>query len=268
MSENRRSPSRRRNVPRARPRREDHLPPEDTRPITAEPIDHEESHDSSSRDVPPPPDRSAEPEYPDEDFESQPSFLGRAAEVENQPSDRYSIETHFDSGSGHFTGGILEFPELRAQGPNREVVMADLEAQLGQKLENVRRSGSDFPEPIFGKRYPDTLQINISQTLYRQLDRLSRYEKIALDKLVCELLSRAIERRESRGGGERRPLPPNQGNQGHRHQHPNHRHRNQRPNNHSMRGRGYHESLQNKENFMEYVRNLENRGGNPNWRKK
>lgn len=282
MTENRRGPgsSRGKRPSRTRQHRNDDLQPVDARP-EREPERrpdsyeqdeyHGESDDSRWRREEQEPmrranaDDNAQPPPEEEPFETQPASLGRMADVESQPSDFYAIETHFDDSIGQFTGSILEFPELKAQGSNREVVMADLEAQAGQRLEALRQSGSDLPEPICEKQYPEFLQIALSQSLFRKLDRISRYEKIDLDKLVSELLARAVERRDSSRGSDRRPQQSQVGQHGHRHS--NHRHQNRRGGSHSNRGRGYHESLQNKENFMEYVRNLENRGGG-NWRKK
>ena len=213
-------------------------------------------HDSKEMDM--------EPE--EEPFENQPTYLGRSNEIESQPSDKYMIETHFDPDRSLFTGSILEFPELKAQGSNRELVMTDLEAQLGQKLENLRQDGAPIPAPLAGKQYPDSLQIRLSQSLFRHLDKLSRFEKVDIDRLVVELITRALERQgDTNRNTDRRPPMQGQSHHGNRH---GHRHQNRRGGGQHRGGRSYNDSSQSKENFMEYVRNLENRGGGGNWRKK
>ncbi|MBI1860888.1 MAG: hypothetical protein HYR96_08225 [Deltaproteobacteria bacterium] len=217
-------------------------------------------------------DEDRQPDEYEEPFENQPAYLGKMSDVESQPSDEYVIETHFDRDAGQFTGSILEFPELKAMGPSREVVVNDLEAQLGQRLESLRTSGGAIPEPLSDKQYPETMQIRLTQSLYRKLDRLSRFEKIEIDRLVSELIVRALERRpdvarsEPRSDNRRHHYNNHRG--GGRHQQGGRRggggqHR-------GGGGRGRFDANQSGENFMEYVRNLESRGGNTggNWKKR
>lgn len=181
----------------------------------------------------------------------------------NRPGDDYSISVHFDRGQKSFVATVLEIPELRAVGGQREQAIRELDRKLEQFIQNAKRKNEAIPEPIQLKRYPDRLEVGISQTLFRKLDLLSRQEKVSLDQLVSELLTGSVERRKEtshKGNDNRRPQPHHQqqsqsGNQRHGHQ--------------QRRGqsRNYHDTMDNRENFMEYVRNLE-KGGGSGWRKK
>jgi hypothetical protein len=144
--------------------------------------------------------------------------------------------------------------------PSRDAAVKDLENRLENHLATLKRKGDSVTEPFLHRRYPDKLEVGISQSLFRKLDLMSRHEKVGLDQLVTEILTVGLEKKaEPPRQQERRSQ--GQGHQGQergqRHGGHQHRHGNQR-------GRNYQDTMNNRENFMEYVRNLEK----GNWRKK
>lgn len=204
----------------------------------------------------------------------------------SKPTDEYLLQVYFDKNGRTYHASVLEFPEIKATGTNREGVVRDLENRLNNHLQNLRRRNEPVPEGFHNRKAIELMEIRVSQTLFRKLEQLSRLERVPMDQLVSELLTAAVERRGEKQHGH------GQG-QGQRPQHQQQQHRDRdrdrdrgrgdrdRDNVGNQRGgqqgnprqqggrhgggrRGYQESLENRENFMEYVRNLEK----GNWRKR
>ncbi len=196
------------------------------------------------------------------------------------PTDEFLLQVYYDKAAKVYIASVLEFPEIRATGTNREGVVRDLENRLTNHLQNLRRRNEPVPEGFLNRKAIERMPISISQSLFKRIEQLSRIERVPMDQLISEWLAAAVERKgEKRHEGGQRPQ---------QHQHPhrdrdrdhrdnrdreNHGNRQQgqgqgQGNRHQPRGgqprRGYQESLENKENFMEYVRNLEK----GNWRKR
>lgn len=189
------------------------------------------------------------------------------------PESDYTVQCFFDKTKRQFVSEVVEFPDVRAIGISREAANKSVEALLIEKVDELRDRGESLPEALNVRRYPDRLEVGISQGLYRKLDRLSRSERVGLDELVNELLSVAIDRRTEsfRPQADRRPpqpqpQPDRQQRPPH-HQQQQHSQRHQHRNSGRPQGRQYHNTMQNRESFIDYVRNLEkNQGGG--WKKR
>jgi len=208
------------------------------------------------------------------------------------PIDEYLLQVHYDKAGRVFVATVLEFPEIKATGTHREGVVRDLENRVNNHLANLKKRNETAPEGYANRRALEPLSINVSQSLFRRLEQLSRYERVPMEQLISEMLAGAIEKR-----GEKRAEAPRQ----HDREHRDHRHDNNRNQQHNRGGGGggdrdrdrenvgnqrhggqgregnrpqqprhrggrhnINETLDNRENFMEYVRNLEK----GNWRKR
>lgn len=228
-------------------------------------------------------------------------------------SDEYLIQCYFDKSQNQFVASVLEFGHIKATGTSKSDVIRDCENRIESHLNLMKRQGEPLPESFQTRHYPESLQIPISQGLYRRLDLLSRQEKTSLDQLVVELLSGMVEKRlqspskHPQHGGGHRPQQHSQ-SQNHRDGHrDNHReghrdgHREGRRDGHrdtpreprrenhrdfsdednignlkggpqpgqnrgnrNRGGRNFHKTMESRENFLEYVRNLEK----GNWKKR
>jgi predicted RNase H-like HicB family nuclease len=179
------------------------------------------------------------------------------------PEEEFAVQVFFDRGAGQFVASCLEFPDLKVQGHRREDVVEELTQKIGDELEMMRREGRPLPAPFAGRAYPEKLDVKISRTLYRRLDMQSRQDRVPLDQLVTELLTIALNRRPEGFGKS----PDNRRQQGSGQQ------QNKNQGNHNRRGggqgggggggrnRNYHDTMGNRDNFLEYVRNLEKGGG-------
>jgi len=254
MSEVKRPPPNHR-PPRKRPRRKESEVGFEEKPV--------ESLDAPSNvtEEPASAEHSAPEEQPETEVRAPTPTVPeiRPHHTPRKPSDEYCLQTYYDKGTKQFVAWAAEFPELRTAGHTREDALIELELKLDQQIQNLRRRGESVPEAIQARKYPEKLEIRVSQNLFRKLDLLSRQEKVGLDQLVVELLSSTIEKSLDTG----RPQRSQSQSSGGRHQqrHPQHQqHRRGGPH------RGYHDTMQSRENFMEYVRSLEKGGGH--WRKK
>lgn len=195
-----------------------------------------------------------------------PSVSGKVAPFKT--GDDYTVLVHYDKHTRLFVGEVAEFPRLSASGISREEVIRDLNIKLEDYIEDIRHQVAHLPEPIYSRQYPEKIEISLSQSLFRKLDLLSRQEKVALEKLISELLASSIERRFGGSPGEKRfqPQQPLSNQGGERQpQAPSHN-RHGGGNRHGGRGRHQPGGVDSRENFLEYVRSLEKGGGN--WRKK
>lgn len=218
------------------------------RAVGAHPDDAPEAHyeddDSQAAMLPPRPDGGVRPP---------------SAERDLSPEDEYVFVIEYDRGRREYVGTCLEFPDVRVSGRKREMVFDELRDAVESEAEIRRRRSERIPEPLASYDYPERLELSLSQGLFRRLDLLSRQERLPIERLATELLVSALDRRldppappakqgQSQGGGGRNNR---QGGGGRRSQ-----------------GRNFHKTMESGENFLEYVRNLEKGGGNPNWRKK
>lgn len=173
--------------------------------------------------------------------------------------DDYTFLVRYDKAVKRFVGEVVEVTECKVQGLNREEVLKELKIKLEDFIEDHRVQGG-LPEPVFSKQYPEKLNVTVSQSVYRKLDLLSRLEKVPLDQLVVELLASATDRRLDSGKGSAKQQHHSGQSQSPRHSHHGGRH----GGGHN-RNRHNQTNLDSRENFMEYVRNLE-KGGN-RWKK-
>jgi predicted RNase H-like HicB family nuclease len=170
--------------------------------------------------------------------------------------DEYSLQSFYDKASQKFIATVVEFPELKATGTSRDQAVAEIERKIETQVTQAKRRNESLPEAVGARRYPERLELALSQGLFRKLDLLSRQEKVSLDQLVVELISAGAEKRtEPPKQAERRP--PQQ-----QHQQQSHGNQQQQRHSHQRGGRqgqnrSYHDTMDNRENFMEYVRSLE-----------
>lgn len=191
------------------------------------------------------------------------------------PADDYQFQVTFDRQTRRYLGTAVEFPEIRITSNNPEAALDEIRMAVEDHIEFVRRRGDAIPEPLGTKTYPQMLSVPMSQGLFRKLDLLSRQEKVSIDKLVAELIAGAVEKRYEpaprQGGNQNRQPQHNSGNHSGNRNDGNHGGGNRRGGGGRHGGGGHRggrnsEMMENRESFMEYVRNLEKGGGG--WKKR
>lgn len=155
----------------------------------------------------------------------------------------YRIIVRFDAESEQFCAGAPEL-DLQATAPSREEALAMLDASIVELLAEEENA----PEPRDAEKAQNRLELELSATLARELTFFARSEGVSVELLAHELLAEALVRRTggSRGG--------TQGGQGKRRDGRG----GPRPDGRGVSRERYHDIMENKASFLEYVRGLEN----------
>jgi predicted RNase H-like HicB family nuclease len=143
-----------------------------------------------------------------------------------------------------YWGKVPELQECEAEGQTRAEVMAKLEEEMLARIENMKAQDIAVPAPMKEANFDGELKLKITPTLHQELAFWAKMENVELDHLLVELLSRGVSQR----WGGSRAGHPRQENRGRRQEGSNPR---------------YHDIMENRADFIEYVRQLDsgNRGG-------
>jgi len=154
----------------------------------------------------------------------------------------YRIIVRFDAETEQFCAGAPEL-DLQATAPSREEALSMLDATVVEYLAEAEGA----PEPRDAEKAENRLSLELSSTLARELAFFARSEGVDVATLAHELLAEALVRRTgfARGGY--------QGGQGKRRDN-----RGPRPDGRGVSRERYHDIMENKASFLEYVRGLEN----------
>ena len=151
----------------------------------------------------------------------------------------YRVLVHRDADKGVFVARAPELPGCLAEGATRAEAIARLEEEMSAQVHNIRQAGGEPPKPVDGGGYSGEISLKITPGLHRDLVWQSRDEGVPLEQLLTEMLTRAVEGR-GRGQGH---APDGGGQRGDRMG--------------QGYGQRYHSVMEDRANFIEYVRGLE-----------
>lgn len=185
----------------------------------------------------------------------------------------YRVVLSFDGERKVFTARAPELDHCAGEGATRGEAVSRLEQEIEAQLKNMSERGNRPPVAIDEHSFTGELATKVSRTLHRDLAWQARQEGIELNQLISELLAAGLDGR--RHGGRR---PARQGGEAHGNQASDRPHDRENAGNQrdsydrgggggSREGRGYgsryHGILDDRANFIEYVRGLDDRGGRP-----
>ena len=154
----------------------------------------------------------------------------------------YRIVLTYLEEKDQFKASAPELEQCEVEAATRSEALAQLEEEIAARLENMKSQGIEPPQPIDQQEFDGKLSVTVSSTLHRELTFLAELEKVELEALVVELLTRSVappRYSQQRGGkGEGRKGRPREG-----------------------QGRRYHDIMENRADFIEYVRGLDKGGG-------
>lgn len=172
----------------------------------------------------------------------------------------YRATVTFDSERKLFVARAPELEHCSAEGATRADALAKLEEEIDAQLANMLSHGSTPPRAVDEETFSGEISAKVSKLLHRDLAYQARSEGIDIDHLVGELLAAAMEsRKQTRGvrSGNSRPREDSQ-------PHDNVGNRFDGGRNRGFGGRGNNAHLlDDRANFIEYVRGLEQQGGAP-----
>ncbi len=174
----------------------------------------------------------------------------------------YRATVSFDSERKLFVARAPELEHCSGEGASRAEAIAKLEEEIDAQLANMLSHGSTPPRAADEELFTGEIAAKVSKLLHRDLVYQARSEGVDLDHLVGELLAAAMESRKQHRGvrsGNSRPredqMPHD--NVGNRFDGGGGRQR-------GFGGRGNNAHLlDDRANFIEYVRGLEQQGGAP-----
>jgi predicted RNase H-like HicB family nuclease len=184
--------------------------------------------------------------------------------------EQYRVTISFDSEAGQYVASLPEVPDVGAgRARSRIEAISDLEGNLDSYVQQTAASGGELPRPIDvdDETYSGTVQVALGKTLHRTLAHRALQEGIAIETLAANAISSFL-------GGARAPRhapasaahPSNDDAQPteayEREQHSRSR-RQQSPVREGT-GNRYHQILEDKASFLEYVRQQERGFGNSN----
>ena len=180
---------------------------------------------------------------------------------------RYRIVIAFDPDKEQYVARAPELPACQAEGDTPAAALEAVSEEITAQVENIRESGGRVPEPIDEVSLSGEVTLQISQSLHRELRWLSLLEEMDEAALAAEIFRDGLKHRLRTRPRRLRPAggPPSEADaEG---QPPA-----DRPPREEGRGRGrgrgrgargsrYHQIMEDKASFLEYVRGLESGGG-------
>jgi predicted RNase H-like HicB family nuclease len=170
----------------------------------------------------------------------------------------YRCIVQYDAEKQVFRARAPELEHCQAEGPTRAEALQRLEEEIDAQVRNVREQGGKPPAPVDEDEASGQLQLQVSRGLHRELLFQARDEGVELGQLAGELLAGGVEaRRAARAGARRAAQPDHDAERGDRGPRGD---RGERP----RQGYGgrYHGIMEDRANFIEYVRGLDQGAGN------
>jgi predicted RNase H-like HicB family nuclease len=172
----------------------------------------------------------------------------------------YRVVLSFDGERKVFTARIPELPHCTGEGATRGEAIARIEEDLDAQLASFAERGTRPPSALDDAQFTGELKVKVSVGLQRELTWQSHNEGVDVNQLAAELLSSGLEQRRAAGRGPRqRGGNDNIGN--------SISHDAPRGRDFADRNRGggprFHDMLEDRAAFVDYVRKLESDGGRP-----
>ena len=168
----------------------------------------------------------------------------------------YRVMIRFDPQAESFTAQAPEL-DLTATGHTREAAVLELENALDARLQGAV-DGEPMPPPAEVREVSGHLELDISHALHRELLFHASTQNLSVEALAAELIARGIGALD---GVRRRPQHRDEPRRGDEQPRDDQRGEGRREGRGRGRREGYRPELDDKANFLEYLRNLEKGGG-------
>ncbi len=171
---------------------------------------------------------------------------------------KYRVVIGFDPEKECYVARAPELESCSAEAETAEGALTALNTEIEAQIVNIKEAGGRVPTPLVDEDHSGEVTLKISKTMHRELAWLARLEELPEEQIASELFQAALSYRLSQNPRRSRP---NQGGQG-RGQGRGQSQGGQRGRGRGGQGRGrYHEIMDDRANFIEYVRGLEQGGG-------
>ena len=174
----------------------------------------------------------------------------------------YRVLLSYDADRKVFTARTPELDHCSAEGATRAEAIAHLEEEIRAQVQNMLAGGSNPPAPVDEEVFTGAIALTVSKQLHRDLTWQARSEGVEVAQLAAEMLAAAIAGRT--GGSRPQRRPDGNAQPGHTHEANGNSHGGGPGGARRQGGFGggrYNTALlDDRANFIEYVRGLENPG--------
>jgi len=153
----------------------------------------------------------------------------------------YRITVTYSEDKKTFVARVPELEGCEAEGETRIEAVTRVEEELTAQLDVIKEQGEEPPVPLDEQPFDGKLALSITPELHRDLVFMAQAARVELDVLITEILTRA-----SSGGRGFRTTGGRRQEGGRRRE---------------GQGQRYHEIMENRADFIEYVRRLESGPG-------
>lgn len=192
------------------------------------------------------------------------------AETAQTTDHRFRMLIHFDGEKSVFVARAPELSQCQAEGETAEAALAALGDEIAAQIANIKESGGRVPTPLDVEDVSGEVTLRLSKSLHRELKWLAAVEELSEEQMASEMLQHAIQRKvQDRPRARRQPGPPraevngNTANTADPDAQPTDNRGNRDRDRGDRRGgrASYHQIMEDKASFLEYVRGLEQGGG-------
>ena len=184
---------------------------------------------------------------------------------------RYRVVLRYDQEKQQFHARAPELEHCSAEGATPEAALAALNEEIAAQIQNMQEAGQRPPRPVDEQEWGGELTLKLSSSLRRELEYLAHLEELPVNQIAGEPLGKAIEHRlEERPRRRRGPAPvagaPEPPVDEAAEDQPPPRHDDEPRRGPDRRGGNrdrYHAIMDDRANFIEYVRSLETGGPGP-----
>lgn len=117
----------------------------------------------------------------------------------------YRVHLRFEQDKGVFTARAPEL-DLTAQGETRAEAIEKLEDEIESRIQGAA-AGDALPPPIDVRELDGTVQLKLSQALARELAFQAQQDGLSVEAFASELIARSLGALEASGRGQRRRGP-------------------------------------------------------------
>jgi predicted RNase H-like HicB family nuclease len=183
----------------------------------------------------------------------------------------YRILVSFDSERSLFVARVPELEHCSADGATRAEAVAKVEEEIAAQVANVKEKGGHVPPALDDglAQHSGELAVKVSSGLHRDLAWQAKTENVELGALIAEILAAGLEARKARTAQRRAQQPQQQqrardddDDRGQR-MPPQGQGQPRRGGGRDQRDPRYHQIMEDPASFLEYVRQLEQNGGQP-----
>lgn len=163
--------------------------------------------------------------------------------------DGYRILVHFDTNQERFIATVPELGDIKEKGETRAEALTKAEEAIEAAILKAAEAEEGLPTPLDRTDFSGEMTITISPSLHRELAFLAVEDGMETEQLAAELITTGVTIKSTgrlrSGGGSKRGKQDNRG-----------RRRGNRGNK-----KDYHNIMDDRASFIEYVRSIDERGG-------